>query len=60
MTLPGVANTVVFGEVVGIHLDDRCIRDGKFDVLSFNPLARLGYRDYSVVESLISLKRPGE
>ena len=58
--LPGAANTVVFGEVTGIHLRDDCIVDGKFDVLKFNPLARLGYRDYSVVTELFSLKRPGE
>ena len=35
----------VFGEVIGIHLRDDCLVDGRFDVLTFNPLARLGYRD---------------
>jgi len=58
--LPGVANTTVFGEVVGVHLRDDCMVDGKFDVMKFNPLARLGYRDYSVVNNVFSLKRPGE
>ncbi|KMW58549.1 Nitrilotriacetate monooxygenase component B [Candidatus Rhodobacter oscarellae] len=58
--LPGAANTVVFGEVTGIHLRDDCVRDGKFDILAFNPLARLGYRDYTTVTELFSLKRPGE
>ena len=58
--LPGEANSMVLGEVVGVHLRDNCIVDGKFDVLQFNPLARLGYRDYSVVKDLFSLKRPGE
>ena len=58
--LPGEANTVVFGEVTGVHLRDDCVVDGKFDVLQFNPLARLGYRDYSTVTELFSLKRPGE
>ena len=58
--LPGAANTVVFGEVTGIHLRDDCLVDGKFDVTRFQPLARLGYRDYSVVKDLFSLKRPDD
>lgn len=58
--LPGANNFVVFGEVIGIHLRDDCLKDGIFDVLSFNPLARLGYRDYATVRELFSLKRPGE
>ncbi len=60
VTLPGEANRVVFGEVTGVHLHDDHIRDGKFDVTSFNPLARLGYRDYSVVTELFSLNRPDD
>jgi len=58
--LPGEANKVVFGEVTGIHLRDDCLVDGKFDILRFNPLARLGYRDYSVVMELFSLARPDD
>ena len=58
--LDGAANFVVFGEVVGVHLRDDCIVDGTFDVTRFNPLTRLGYRDYSVVREVFSLKRPGE
>ncbi len=58
--LPGEANRVVFGEVTGVHLHDDHVRDGKFDVTSFNPLARLGYRDYSVVTELFSLARPDD
>ena len=58
--LPGQSNRVVFGEVTGIHLRDDCIVDGMFDVLKFNPLARLGYRDYSVVRELFSLARPDD
>lgn len=58
--LEGAANFVVFGEVVGVHMRDDCIVDGVFDVLRFNPLTRLGYRDYSVVRDKFSLARPGE
>ncbi|MEL6564340.1 MAG: flavin reductase family protein [Pseudomonadota bacterium] len=58
--IEGAANYVVFGEVVGVHLRDDCIVDGIFDVLTYRPLTRLGYRDYSVIDDKFSLKRPGE
>jgi flavin reductase (DIM6/NTAB) family NADH-FMN oxidoreductase RutF len=58
--LPGEANIAIFGEVTGIHMRDDCLRDGQFDVTTFEPLARLGYRDYPRVTDLFSLKRPGE
>jgi flavin reductase (DIM6/NTAB) family NADH-FMN oxidoreductase RutF len=58
--LPGAANFVVFGEVTGVHMRDDCLVDGTFDVTRYNPLARLGYRDYTSVRDLFSLNRPGE
>ena len=58
--LPGEANFVVFGEVTGIHMRDDCLVDGLFDIRKFRPLARLGYRDYSVVDNIFSLNRPDD
>lgn len=58
--IEGEANTVVFGEVVGVHMRDDCLRDGIFDVRTFQPVGRLGYRDFTRVTELFSLKRPGE
>jgi len=58
--LPGAANFVTFGVVTGVHLRDDCLVDGIFDVLRFNPLARMGYRDYTVVREKFSLTRPGK
>lgn len=52
-------NHVVFGQVVGIHIDDGCIVDGLVDVTRLRPVARLGYMDYAVVETLFSMERPG-
>ncbi|MDG4648539.1 flavin reductase family protein [Roseibacterium sp. SDUM158017] len=60
VNLEGEANFAVFGEVTGVHIREDCLKDGMFDVLSFNPLTRLGYRDYSVIRETFSLKRPGE
>ncbi|KUF11115.1 flavin reductase family protein [Pseudoponticoccus marisrubri] len=58
--LEGAANFLVLGEVTGVHMRDDCLVDGMFDVLRFNPLSRMGYRDYTVVREKFSLKRPGE
>ncbi|MEP4197259.1 MAG: flavin reductase family protein [Aliishimia sp.] len=58
--IEGEANHVVFGEVVGVHLRDDCIVDGKFDVTQYNPLSRLGYRDYTIVRDVFELVRPDD
>lgn len=60
LTLRGHDNFLVIGEVVGVHLRDDCLIDGRFDVTTFQPLARMGYRDYAVVRDVFALKRPGE
>lgn len=60
VTLRGRHNYLILGEVVGIHLRDDCLRGGRFDVTAFHPLARLGYRDYTAVRDVITLKRPDE
>jgi flavin reductase (DIM6/NTAB) family NADH-FMN oxidoreductase RutF len=49
---------LVLGEVVAVHIDDRFVRDGRFDTAGVNPIARCGYQDYAVVEKLFSLARP--
>jgi flavin reductase (DIM6/NTAB) family NADH-FMN oxidoreductase RutF len=49
---------VVFGQVVGIHIDDRFIKDGRLDTAAMQPIARCGYADYSVVDKVFSIARP--
>jgi flavin reductase (DIM6/NTAB) family NADH-FMN oxidoreductase RutF len=49
---------LVLGEVVAVHIDDKFIRDGRFDAAAAQPIARCGYQDYAVVEKLFSLARP--
>jgi flavin reductase (DIM6/NTAB) family NADH-FMN oxidoreductase RutF len=51
-------NRVIIGTVVGIHIDDDLIVDGKVDVARIKPIARLGYMDYAVVENIFSMQRP--
>ncbi|KMK68316.1 flavin reductase family protein [Puniceibacterium sp. IMCC21224] len=60
LQLPGETNFVVFGEVTGVHMRDDCLVDGQLDVTRFQPLTRLGYRDYARITDVFSLARPGE
>jgi flavin reductase (DIM6/NTAB) family NADH-FMN oxidoreductase RutF len=51
---------VVFGRVIGIHIQDDVIGpDGRMDVLKVRPIARLGYHDYTSIESIFSMVLPG-
>ena len=36
----------IFGEVVGVHIADDCIVDGRVDFGRTEPIGRLGYMDY--------------
>ena len=52
---------VIFGEVVGIHIDDEFITDeGLVDVAKIKPIGRLGYNDYTLTntDSIFTLDRP--
>jgi flavin reductase (DIM6/NTAB) family NADH-FMN oxidoreductase RutF len=60
LTLEGAENYAVFGEVIGIHMRDDCMVDGRFDVTTFQTLTRLGYRDYSVIKDVFALSRPDD
>lgn len=54
---PGT-HSIVLGQVVGVHIDDAVIVDGKVDVTKLKPIARLGYGDYAVIEEVFELSRP--
>lgn len=54
----GVVNVIVIGEVVGVHIRDDALKDGILDVMAYNPVARMGYKDYSTVENSWQMERP--
>lgn len=56
--LAGEANVMVLGVVTGIHIRPDCIKDGRFDPRPAGWLARMGYKDYSVVTDLFEMERP--
>ena len=58
--LPGAGRCgtadLIIGRVVGVHVRDEFIMpDGKLDILKMRPLARLGYSDYTTVDSVFEM-----
>jgi flavin reductase (DIM6/NTAB) family NADH-FMN oxidoreductase RutF len=49
---------LVLGEVIGIHIDDDLITDGKVNGQALHQVARLGYFDYTTVDTLFEILRP--
>ena len=57
-TAPGGRNAMVLGRVLGVHIRDEVLRDGLVDLNRIKPIARLGYMDYTAVETIFPMKRP--
>ena len=59
ITLPdngrGQHSVMVMGTIVGIHIDDSIIKDGLVDITKYQPVARLGYKDYSTIREVFEL-----
>ena len=58
--LPGDApeTYTVFGQVIGIHIDEKFIKDGLLDTAAMKPIARCGYHDYSLLDETFTMTRP--
>lgn len=52
-------NTVVFGKVVGVYIDDALLVDGYVRWPEGKLLFRLGYLNYGTVENSFAMERPG-
>ncbi|KQY14628.1 flavin reductase family protein [Rhizobium sp. Root482] len=51
-------NHVVIGQVVGIHIREEAIRDGRFDMAKARPVGRMGYMDYCESGEVFEMLRP--
>ena len=54
----GRTSHVVIGSVVGIHIDDTVIVDGRVDETRIDPIARLGGLNYATLGNVITIPRP--
>ena len=51
-------NFLVLGEVLGVHVDEKFVVDGRVGITTMHSLARCGYMDYTWVESVVHVPRP--
>jgi flavin reductase (DIM6/NTAB) family NADH-FMN oxidoreductase RutF len=61
MNLDGkpTVNTLILGQVVGVHIDPAFLKDGLFDITAARTIARCGYRgDYTEITSVFEMLRP--
>ncbi|MGV8937014.1 MAG: flavin reductase family protein [Allorhizobium sp.] len=49
---------MVFGQVVGIHLSEEILTDGRIDMARARPVARMGYLDYCDGGEAFQMVRP--
>ena len=55
---PAFPLNAIFGTVVGVHIKDEVITDGRVDIAKIRPIARLGYMDYTVVDTIFEMAIP--
>ena len=51
-------NRMIIGKVLGVHIHDDVLIDGLIDLSKVNPLARLGYMQYTSVQDIFVMSRP--
>ncbi|MGD9920403.1 MAG: flavin reductase family protein [Pseudorhodoplanes sp.] len=52
---------VVIGRVIGVHISDDAITpEGRVDILKIRPIAKMGYYDYTSVDSLFEMVIPSK
>jgi flavin reductase (DIM6/NTAB) family NADH-FMN oxidoreductase RutF len=55
---PAERQALVIGRVVGVHIDESLIKDGRVDIVGAQPIARLGYSLYATVDNSFRMPRP--
>ncbi len=50
---------MVIGEVLGIHIADRFVRDGRVDTAAMQLVGRLDHDEYPVLDRTFRMARPG-
>ena len=56
---PRSPNSLVIGEVLGVHIAEHVIVDGMIDYDRLDAIGRLGYMDYTRIAGVFALDRPG-
>ena len=50
-------STMIIGEVIGVYINNKFIKNNRVDSVSMRYIARMGYSEYTTIASKFSLKR---
>ncbi|HEY1507058.1 MAG TPA: flavin reductase family protein [Stellaceae bacterium] len=55
---PDHGHNLIIGRVIGVHIRDEVLKDGRIDITRIRPLARMGYLDYTSVQEIFTMPPP--
>jgi flavin reductase (DIM6/NTAB) family NADH-FMN oxidoreductase RutF len=53
-----VSNWLIVGRIVGVHIDDQYITDGRVNSGAMQMINRLGYAEYATIDDVWRMRRP--
>jgi len=54
----GNPNHLIIGNIIGINISDKIIKNDRIDIGELKPISRMGYDDYALINTIFSMKRP--
>jgi flavin reductase (DIM6/NTAB) family NADH-FMN oxidoreductase RutF len=54
-----VSNWLIVARIIGVHIDDRYIEDGRVNSAAMQMILRLGYSEYATIPEVWRMRRPG-
>ncbi len=54
----GNPNHIIIGNILGINIDDSMLNGDKVDISKLKPIARMGYDDYALINTIFTMDRP--
>ena len=54
----GNPNHLIIGNIIGININDNMLYEDKVDISKLKPIARMGYDDYALINTIFTMDRP--
>ena len=51
-------NTLIIGEVIGIYINNKFVKNDRIDSISMKYISRIGYSEYTTISSKFTMLRP--
>ena len=54
----GNPNHLIIGNIIGINISDKIIKNDRIDIGELKPISRMGYDEYALINTILSMKSP--